>query len=85
MRIKTKTNIYGGNEMRKIELQSINVNGVRLPVRTFKENELKADYFGPCNMVPANDDRLVMAKVDGVEIVAPTFEDLVSFLGWNAE
>lgn len=71
--------------MRKIELQSINVNGVRLPVRTFKENELKADYFGPCNMVPANDDRLVMAKVDGVEIVAPTFEDLVSFLGWNAK
>ena len=54
-------------------------------MRTFKENELKADYFGPCNMVPANDDRLVMAKVDGVEIVAPTFEDLVSFLGWNTE
>lgn len=71
--------------MRKIELQSINVDGVQLPVRIFNEGELKADYFGPCNMVPANDDRLVMAKVDGVEIVAPTFEDLVSFLGWNAK
>ena len=58
--------------MRKIELQSINVDGVQLPVRIFNENELKADYFGPC-------------KVDGVEIVAPTFEDLVSFLGWNAK
>ena len=71
--------------MRKIELQSINVDGVQLPVRIFNENELKADYFGPCDMVPANDDRLVVAKVDGVEIVAPTFEDLVSFLGWNAK
>lgn len=70
--------------MRIIEIQSINVDGVKLPLRIFTEAELKADYFGECDLVPANDDQLVVAKVDGVEIVAPTFEDLVVFLGWNA-
>jgi hypothetical protein len=65
-----------------IKFTTINVDGLEI-TREFKTiKALKNEYYSNDCDLPANDDEVVFAEVDGVQLHYPkTFEDLIDELG----
>ena len=65
-----------------IKFTTINVDGVEV-AREFKTiKELTQEYYSDNCDLPANDDKIVYAELDGIRLYYPQFfEDLIEELG----
>ena len=64
-----------------IKFKTINVDGMEI-VREFNTmEEIKNDWYSDDCTLPANDDKVVFVEVDGKNIEAEIFEDIIKALG----
>jgi hypothetical protein len=65
-----------------IKLTTINIDGVEVTREFNTVEEIKKDWYSDNCTLPANDDEVVYAELDGIQLHYPKiFEDLMDELG----
>ena len=63
-----------------IKFKTINVDGIEIAREFDTLEEIKNDWYSDDCTLPANDDAVVYAEIDGKKIEAKVFEDVVKEL-----
>ena len=65
-----------------IKFTTINVDGLKVTREFNSVEEIKQDWYSDNCTLPANDDEVIYAEIDGVQLHYPTiFEELLDKLG----
>ena len=65
-----------------IKFTTVNVDGMVVTREFNTLEEIRSDYYSDDCTLPANDDKVLYAELDGVQLHYPaTFEDLIDELG----
>ena len=65
-----------------IKFTTINVDGLKVTREFNSVEEIKQDWYSDNCTLPANDDGVIYAEIDGVQLHYPTiFEELLDELG----
>ena len=65
-----------------IKFTTINVDGLKVTREFNSVEEIKQDWYSNNCTLPANDDEVIYAEIDGVQLHYPTiFEELLDELG----
>lgn len=65
-----------------IKFTTINVDGLKITRDFNSVEEIKQDWYSDNCTLPANDDEVIYAEIDGVQLHYPTiFEELLDELG----
>lgn len=65
-----------------IKFTTINVDGLKVTREFNSVEEIKQDWYSDNCTLPANDDEVIYAEIDGVQLYYPTiFEELLDELG----
>ena len=65
-----------------IKFTTINVDGLKVTREFNSVEEIKQDWYSDNCTLPANDDEVIYAEIDGVQLHYPTiFEELLNELG----
>ena len=69
-----------------IKFTTINVDGIKITREFNTVEEIKKDWYSDDCTLPANDDEIIYAELDGMQLHYPkTFEDLLDELGITDE
>ena len=65
-----------------IKFTTINVDGLKVTREFNSVKEIKQDWYSDNCSLPANDDEVIYAEIDGIQLHYPTiFEELLDELG----
>ena len=65
-----------------IKFTTINVDGIKITREFNTVEEIKKDWYSDDCTLPANDDEIIYAELDGIQLHYPKiFEDLLDELG----
>ena len=66
-----------------IKFTTINVDGIEITREFNTVDEIKKDWYSDDCTLPSNDDTVVYAEIDGMQLHYPTnFEELLDELGF---